>query len=226
MGLLDFFSRKNAQDNDMIKRDIAEMRANMANLSEKVRVGDKNIETIYDAMGELLKDVEINSRNLNNISKSAASNTDQGLVKDVLLLKAQIATMGNDMLETNKKINEIMRISRLAIQNHDAINELSRQIISIERNTPKKELIDNEIQRNAELSSKESLVLNALLNSEIPLTYEEIAAQVNISPITVKGYINSIKKAKSGIILENSKDRGRKAYSIKSEYRIKVLSGK
>ncbi|MBU4299683.1 MAG: hypothetical protein ABIF85_02525 [Nanoarchaeota archaeon] len=226
MGLLDFFSRKNAQDNDSVKQDITEMKASIANLSEKVRVGDKNIETIYDAMGEILRDVEINSRNITTISKSAASNTDQGLNQDILLLKSQLSTIGAEILETNKKMKEIMRISRLAIQNHDAINEIKRQMFSIEKEDPKKELINSEIRKNTELSSKESLVLNALLNSEIPLTYEEIATQVNISPITVKGYINSIKKANSAIILENIKGRGRKAYSIKSEYRIKVLSGK
>jgi|GEM_PF-1746198 len=226
MGILDIFSRKNAKDDDFIKRDIAEMKTNIEQLSEKVRVSDKNIETIYEAMSEILKEMENNSKEIKNISKSATSEVDSIPGQDIVLVKSQLSSMDAGMLEMKKKINEIMRVSRLAIQNHDEIKEMKRQMLSIKKDTNEKEPIEIENGRNGEFSAKESVVLNALLDSEIPLTYEEIAALVNISPITVKGYINAIKKIKPDIILENAKGRGRKAYSIKSEYRIRILSGK
>lgn len=225
-GILDFFSRKNAKDDDFIKRDIAEMKANIKQLSEKVRVSDKNIETIYEAMSEILKELEKNSKEIANVSKSATSAIDSNSGQDSMAVKSQLSSMDAGMLEMTKKINEIMRVSRLAIQNHDEIKEIKRRMLSIKKGPSEKEYIEIENSRGGEFSVKESGVLNALLDSEIPLTYEEIAAQVNISPITVKGYINAIKKIKPDIILENTKGRGRKAYSIKSEYRIKVLSGK
>lgn len=225
MGILDFFSRKNTTDEDFIKRDIAEMKVNIGQLSEKVRVSDKNVETIYEAMSEILKELEKNSKEIANVSKSATT-SDHSSEQDLILVKSQLTSMDSGMLEMKKKVNEIMRVSRLAIQNHDEIKDIKRQMLSMKRNAPEKEPFEIENGRNGEFSAKESSVLNALLDSEIPLTYEEIAAQVNISPITVKGYINSIKKIKPDIILENTKGRGRKAYAVKSEYRIKVLSGK
>ncbi len=227
MGLLDLFSRKNTQSEDSIKRDIVEMKASIEQLSVKVRGNDKNTQTIYEAMNEMLEEIEKNSQDIAAASKSAPSNhKNQDLEKDMHILKSKLSSMETGMLEIKKKINEIMRVSRLAIQNHDEINEIKQQMTSIEKDAPKKELIERENSRGGEFSAKELGVLNALLNSEIPLTYEEIAAQVNISQITVKGYINAIKKIKPEIILENTKGRGRKAYAIKSEYRIKVLSGK
>ena len=221
MGLFDFFSRKNAQDNDLIKRDMAEMKANIANLSEKVRVGNKNIESIYEALGEMLKEIEENSKYIKSASKSEAEPPKSE--QELILMKSQLSAMDAGLLEMKSKINEIMGISRLAIQNHDEIKDLKRRMISAEKTTS----IDseNETVREGDFSAKESRILNALMNSEIPLTYEEIASQVNISPITVKGYMNSIKRANPNIILENTKGRGRKAYAIKSDYRIKVLSG-
>ena len=226
MGLLDLFSRKTAQSEDSIKRDIAEMKSSVEQLSAKVRDNDKNTQTIYEAMSEMLKEIEKNSQDIAAVSKTTIPNPKySNSEKEILILKSKLSAMETGVFEMKKKINEIMRISRLAIQNHDEISEIKQQIYSMENDAPKKELIEKE-NRGGEFSAKEMGVLNALLNSEIPLTYEEIAAQVNISQITVKGYINSIKKIKPDIILENTKGRGRKAYSVKSEYRIRVLSGK
>lgn len=223
MGFFDYFSRKNAQDNDSIKRDIAEMKANIANLSEKVRVGNKNIESIYEALGEMLKEIEENSKYIKSSSKSEAEAPENKSEQELIIVKSQLSAMDAGLLEMKSKINEIMGISRLAIQNHDEIKELRRRMISTEKTTSKDN--ENENVREGDFSTKESMILNALMNSEIPLTYEEISSHVNISPITVKGYMNSIKKANPNIILENTKGRGRKAYAIKSDYRIKVLSG-
>ncbi|VVB60865.1 Uncharacterised protein [uncultured archaeon] len=227
MGLFDIFSRKGAQETDTIKRNIAELKADFQNLSEKVRVSDKNIEMIYNAMEEMLQDIEKNAKNISMLAKSSHSGQAIGLEsanEDVPVLKSQLRALESKMTENRKKINELMQLSRLSIQNYDEIREIKQQIGSKER--VQKAPSVNERYKPEGFSAKESKIINALLNSEIPLTYEEIAAQVNISPITVKGYINSIKRKNQDIIVENAKGKGRKAYSIRQEYKIKILSGK
>lgn len=230
MGLFDIFSRKKTEEDAKIKQDIAEIGANLKELSEKVRVSDKNIETIYEVMDQMLREIEKNTKDIANMSKTANTG-DNGISEiygaEIADMKKRLESTEWNMLENGKKISQIMRISRLSIQNYDDIKEIKQHLGSKEKEVSQKNLsieADNKMQKG--LSSKEGGILNALLNSEIPLTYEEIAAHVNSSPITVKGYINTIKKLHSGIIVENIKGRGRKAYSIKQEYRLKVLSGK
>lgn len=230
MGLFDIFSRKDMKDNEKIKQDIIEMNANINELKEKVRVSNKNIETIYEAMNRMLEEIEKNAQDIANMpeTENAISNDiSESSGAEIASMKKRLESAERNMLENAKKISQIMRISQLSIQNYDDIKEIKQRLGSKEKEVSRENLSaneDNKIQKG--LSSKEGMILNALLNSEIPLTYEEIAARVNGSPITVKGYINTIKKLHSGIIIENAKGRGRKAYSIKPEYRLNVLSGK
>lgn len=230
MGFLDIFSRKNTSETEMIKREINEMKLNLKNLSEKVRLGDENTNAIYSAMEEMLKDMDKNARNIASLEKTVnlkQSMNSQSPDAEISRINSQLEFLESKMLENRKKVGELLSLSKLSIQNYDAIKEIKQLIHSNERPRTAMNLTAGGAHKNTdEFSTKETRILNALLNSEIPLTYEEIAAQVNISPITVKGYINSIKKAKSDIILESAKGKGRKVYSIKPEYRLKVLSGK
>ncbi len=228
MGLFDIFSRKGSQETNAIKQDIEALRADFQNLSEKVRASDKNIGMIYTAMEEMLQDIEKNTKNISMLAKSAHSSQPMGLEsanEGIQMLKSRLSALELKMAENRKKMNELMQLSRLSIQNYDEIRGIKQQINSKETDIPRDTSI-NESSKPGEFSAKESKIINALLDSEVPLTYEEIATQVNISPITVKGYINSIKRKNSGIIVENAKGKGRKAYSIRQEYKIKVLSGK
>ena len=231
MGFLDIFSRKRPQEDADFNREITEMKLNLQNLSEKMRVGGKNIETIYEAMDLMLKDIDKNAKDVANLAEftnrmqmAHNSSANDG---EIMAIKSRFDALESQMLENRRKMAEILKISKLSIQNYDEIKEIKKNIVYKEKERAVRELKAREDRTNsAGFSTKEKSVLNALLNSEIPLTYEEVAAEVNISPITVKGYINSIKKIHPDIIVENVKGRGRKAYSIKPDYRIKILSGK
>ncbi len=230
MGFLDIFSRKDTKETEMIVREIAEMKLNLKNLSEKVRIGDETTNAICSAMEEMLKDMDKNSRHIANLAKTVNLKRQAfpGLEDaQIPRIKSQLESLESKMLENRKKVGELLSLSKLSIQNYDDIKEIKRLMQSNERPKPAVNLTaEGSAKNTGGFSAKETRILNALLNSEIPLTYEEIAVQVNISPITVKGYINSIKKAQSSIILENAKGKGRKVYSIKPEYRLSVLSGK
>ncbi len=229
MGFWDIFSRKNANEKDALTRDVRELKADFEKLRENVSVADKNIGIIYLAMDKMLQDIEKNAADvasavrLLNLKQGSTSKDSDA---EIHSLRSQLKLVELGMLEISKKMNNLMHISRLSIQNHDEIKEIKKQMGSKETASQKANAGLGEFRRDAKFSAKESKILNALLNSEIPLTYEEIAAQVSISPITVKGHINAIKKMHLEIIVESAKGGGKKAYSIKQEYRIRVLSGK
>lgn len=234
MGFLDIFSSKKTQESDSLRQDILELKQNFEKLSKNVRVAEKNIGTIYEAMDVILKDIGKNAEDIAKAVKSGnfrqAGAPDAGPETGLGKLKLQLEETESGMREIGRKMQEMMRISRLSIQNYDEIKAIKRQLNHKETASQRGLAVGGAFEfhksKSQGLSPKESKIVNALMNGEVPLTYEEIASLVNISPITVKGYINSIKKINPEIIVESAKGRGRKAYSIKPEYKIKVLSGR
>lgn len=79
-----------------------------------------------------------------------------------------------------------------------------------------KELLEN-------LTANERLILWSLLNTDMRLSYEDIAAMLGKTKNTIRGQINSIKKKSEGLIEEVVEPSGKKRLFIPGYIREKIV---
>lgn len=72
------------------------------------------------------------------------------------------------------------------------------------------------------LSGNERLIVFTLLNSDMKLSYEDLALLLGKERSTVRGQINSIKQKSEGLIREMSEKNGKKRVFIDEEIREKL----
>lgn len=222
MGFLDIFRKNSKESDNTLKLEIHALKNDFANLNEKVNVLDKNISHAYFLIKKMERihtaNVSINAQNTGNTNTAPTMAENTALIAS----KAQLE-------ELKQKIKEMYVFARLSIQNHDELNGLKEKMVSLQN--AKEEGRKNEEdppathQNSQKLTSKENAIVSALLNCEAPIGYEDIAKAVNMSPITVKGYLNAIKRKYPGIIVETLSGRRKKVYSLKAQYKFNILGG-
>jgi len=74
------------------------------------------------------------------------------------------------------------------------------------------------------LSVMERAIVWVLLNTDMKLSYEDVAAILNKEKSTIRGQINSIKQKNEGLIDEAIEKNGKKRYYIAEEMREMLLS--
>ncbi len=72
------------------------------------------------------------------------------------------------------------------------------------------------------LTSNERLLVFTLMNSDLKLSYEDLALLLGKERATVRGQINSIKQKSEGLILEISEKNGKKRVYIPAEIKEKL----
>lgn len=72
-------------------------------------------------------------------------------------------------------------------------------------------------------SANERLILWTLINTDMKLSYEDIAALLGKEKSTIKGQINTIKSKSEGIILESTEKNGKKRVFMPEEVKEKLL---
>ncbi len=72
-------------------------------------------------------------------------------------------------------------------------------------------------------STNERLILWTLINTDLKLSYEDIASLLGKEKSTIKGQINTIKAKSEGIILESMEKNGKKRVFIPEEIKEKLL---
>ena len=72
-------------------------------------------------------------------------------------------------------------------------------------------------------SPNERLILWTLINTDLKLSYEEIASLLGKEKSTIKGQINAIKQKSEGILLEKTERNGKKRVFIPEEIKEKLL---
>ena len=74
------------------------------------------------------------------------------------------------------------------------------------------------------LSVMERAIVWVLLNTDMKLSYEDIAAILNKEKATIRGQINSIKQKSEDLISEMTENNGKKRYFIDEKVREMMLS--
>jgi len=73
------------------------------------------------------------------------------------------------------------------------------------------------------LSSNERLVIFTLMNSDLKLSYEDLARLLGKERSTIRGQINSIKQKSEGLIEEITEPNGKKRVFVNEEIKEKLL---
>lgn len=73
-----------------------------------------------------------------------------------------------------------------------------------------------------DFSSNERLLMLTLLNSDMKLSYEDIALLLGKERSTIRGQINAIKQKAEGLILEVVEKNGKKRVYVPEEVRLKM----
>ena len=73
------------------------------------------------------------------------------------------------------------------------------------------------------LTVMERAIVWALLNSEMKLSYEDLAALLGKDKSTIRGQINTIKQKNNGIIMESRETNGKKRLYIPEEVRSIII---
>ncbi len=72
------------------------------------------------------------------------------------------------------------------------------------------------------LSSQERLILFTIMNSDMKLSYEDLALLLGKEKSTIRGQVNAIKQKKEGLIEEISEKNGKKRVYVPEEIREKL----
>ena len=72
------------------------------------------------------------------------------------------------------------------------------------------------------LSSNERLIILTLINSELKLSYEDIARLLGKERSTIRGQINAIKRKSEGLIQEIAESNGKKRVYVSEEIKEKL----
>lgn len=195
MGFFDLFSRKKAEEPD-IRREFDALKADLATTKQQVEAISSSLNVIY-----------------RNVSVIAHKN-------DTAILRREIAAL-------QAKMKEMIVFARLSLQNHDELKEIKRHVYAGHTSgEPTKAVGQKEtpaLKSMKGMTSREREIISMLLDSEIPLSNIEIGTRIGISPVTVKGHINAIKKRYVGVVVDIARSKNKKDYSLNPEFRRNVL---
>jgi len=134
-----------------------------------------------------------------------------------------------------KSIREEVSELRSELKNAVSLNEpeLFKQLFNAQTRVLNKQTAVEAVQtpvqtpvQTGDLSNfsvMERAILYVLLNSDMKLSYDDLAAMMGKSRATVRGQINTIKQKSEGLVLEQIEKNGKKRVYIPDEVRDKLL---
>jgi predicted transcriptional regulator len=137
-------------------------------------------------------------------------------------IKDQLFAIQNDLSELKEFISFFKPQLTQALSKQTSTNA-NKQTRAASVQTPVQTAVQTEILSN--LTVMERAIVWALLNSEMKLSYEDLAALLGKDKSTIRGQINVIKQKSEGLIEEYREITGKKRLYIPEEIRNRILKG-
>lgn len=139
---------------------------------------------------------------------------------DISSIKDQLLTIHEDLIELKDFVSFFgPQISKgLFKQTQTGV---IKQPLSNTVQTPVQTGVQTDVLEN--LTVMERAIVWALLNSEMKLSYEDLAALLGKDKSTIRGQINAIKQKNEGLIEESREVNGKKRLYIPDEIRAMVV---
>ena len=139
--------------------------------------------------------------------------------QEILELKSQILNVQSDLSEIKDFISFFKpQISASSFKQPQTNN--AKQTMPVVVQTPVQTAVQTDILRN--LSVMERGIIWVLVNSDMKLSYEDLAALLGKDKSTIRGQINTIKQKSEGLIEEYRELNGKKRLYIPEEIKNKI----
>ena len=151
------------------------------------------------------------------------NNSDKQLFDLISELKRELASVNDDL----SGVKEALSIMNLA-QEHKQVFKKTAVLNKQEAVFNVVESVQTPVQTGNfydilnGLSSNERLIVFTLMNSELKLSYEDIARLLGKERATIRGQINAIKQKSEGLIQELTEPSGKKRVFVGEEVRNKL----
>ncbi|MEK6819548.1 MAG: hypothetical protein AABY10_06480 [Nanoarchaeota archaeon] len=151
------------------------------------------------------------------------NNKDKQLFEKIYLIEQELSTLRDEMSSLREGLE--------VVSDHGESKQLFKKLPVLDKQTAVEDVqravqtavqTDNIYSILKKLSANERLLVLTLLNSEMKLSYEDIALLLGKERSTIRGQINSIKQKSEGLIEEISEKNGKKRVFIPEEIRKKM----
>jgi len=180
----------------------------VAKLEHETRKSFSEVKKDFESVGKWIKHL---------------NNRDKQLFDLISEIKREIASINDDL----SGVKEALSLMNLA-QEH---KQVFKKTPVLNKQVPVLDVVES-VQTPVQtgnfydilkgLSSNERLIVFTLMNSEMKLSYEDIARLLGKERATIRGQINAIKQKSEGLIRELTEPTGKKRVFVNEEVRNKL----
>lgn len=145
-------------------------------------------------------------------------------------LNSQINSLKDDIASMKNEIEQVKEV--ISMFNEGVSKQLFKTAKPVYRKQTAVEDVYGAVQTPVQtgnflgitnLSITERAIIMVLVNSDLKLSYDDLASMLGKTRSTIRGQINSIKQKSEGLIEEYSEQNGKKRVYIPQEIREKIL---
>ncbi len=177
-------------------------------LEKETKSSFKEVKKDFDAVGKWIKHLDSRDKQLfdflNELKREMSSLNDE-----IEGVKEALSFM--DLAEQNKQLSKKSPV----LAKQTAVYSVEEAV-----QTPVQTANFYDILQG--LSSNERLIVFALMNSEMKLSYEDLARLLGKERSTIRGQINAIKAKSEGLIQELTEPSGKKRVYVSDEVKEKL----
>jgi predicted transcriptional regulator len=144
----------------------------------------------------------------------------KGHRKDLDLLKYELSSIKDEITEIRNVLSFIgdMKINRVS-KTPTPVSKKQTAVFSVQ--TPVQTAVQT--PKLEQFSVTERAILWVLLNADMKLSYDDLAAMLGKERSTIRGQINAIKQKSEGLIEETIEKNGKKRVFVPEEIKEKML---
>jgi septal ring factor EnvC (AmiA/AmiB activator) len=179
----------------------------------------EDVERLKVAVQTGFNNVKQDLNNYNDWIKHLDKN-DSGINDEIVELKNDIATVKDD-LDNIKNMIDIIGKSRMFKQTPTVFNKQTNSVdvLNSVQTGVQTVFLDN-------LTTNERAIIFVLMNSDMKLSYEDLAAMLGKRKSTIRGQVNSIKQKSEGLIEEVVGENNKKRVFIPEKMRGLLVKSK
>ena len=178
-------------------------------VEEETKKGFDAVKNDMETVGKWIK-------HLNNKDKQLFDNINQ-LKQDLSSVRDEVAAAREALSEIGGEKEDKQLFEKLPVLNKQA------GVFGVEKPVQTAVQTADFYSILKSLTSNERLLVFTLLNSELKLSYEDLALLLGKERSTIRGQINAIKQKSEGLIEEMTEKNGKKRVFIPEEIREKLL---
>ncbi|MEI6849584.1 MAG: hypothetical protein WCK29_00955 [archaeon] len=177
-------------------------------LEEKTQEGFNSVKKDIDAVGKWIKYLDGRDKQVFDVLNE--------LKLELASIKDEIESLreGVDVVSEGDKNKQVFKKSAV-LGKQTAVEAVDIAVQTAVQTGNFYEILKN-------LSANERLLIFTLMNSEMKLSYEDLALLLGKERSTVRGQINAIKQKNEGLIMEITEKNGKKRVFVPAEIREKL----